>query len=256
MGIESLSQMELIHGIFTTLLVVTFLIIGLRIIIKSYLYKTKVLFLAGLGWTLLSSAWWGSSFSFISIILTGKPLSDLAFLFIANAFIPLSILFWIITFTKLIKINKEKLLILIYAVLCVLFEIFLLISLIINPAWVGTIKETYYSQPALIVMLYQIFVLLTVIITGLIFSQQSLRSKDRKIHLKGKFLLFAFILLTIGGSADAILSLDPITLIVVRLILILSSILFYIGFLLPERIANLILGENIEKEGSELREIK
>jgi len=68
-----------------------------------------------------------------------------------------------------------------------------------------------------------------------------MRSHDQKVKWKGRFLLIAFILFTLGAFADAAIKLTPITLIIVRVILILSGIGYYFGFLLPDKIAEQLI---------------
>jgi hypothetical protein len=93
-------------------------------------------------------------------------------------------------------------------------------------------------------MIFQVLGVLVAFITGVIFSRNSMKADDSKVKLKGKILLLAFILFTIGAFMDAVISLTPFTLIIVRLILISSAIFYLFGFLLPDKIAELILKES------------
>ena len=79
------------------------------------------------------------------------------------------------------------------------------------------------------------------LIPGILIARESLKSEDREIKLKGRFLLIAFISWTIGALMDAALDPNIITLTIARLILISSAIEFYCGFLLPERIKKIFL---------------
>ncbi|MCJ7648790.1 MAG: hypothetical protein MUP85_09280 [Candidatus Lokiarchaeota archaeon] len=232
-----LTELELIHGIFTLVLVITFLLVGLRIALKYLSTKSKIFLLVGFAWILISSAWWGSGFSFFAILITGDPLPLPIYLLLGNAFIPIAAICWIFGYSALISsISDKKLFILINVIISVCFEIFLIIFLFIAPSELGTIRENFYSQPGLVPMIFQLYAILLTIITGIIFSRKSMKSDDNKIQLKGKFLLTAFVFFTIGAFLDAAIPLNAITLIVTRLILIISAILFFIGFLLPKRI--------------------
>jgi hypothetical protein len=75
--------------------------------------------------------------------------------------------------------------------------------------------------------------ILVIIITGIYFSLQSLKSSDEKVSWKGKFLLVAFILTTIGGILDLVPTPD-LVIFIKRTITITGSILFYLGFYLPQ----------------------
>ena len=74
------------------------------------------------------------------------------------------------------------------------------------------------------------------------FSVKSIKVDDPEIKWKGKFLLIAWFSFTIGAILDAALPLTEITLIIVRLILISSSIEFYLGFFLPDQLAKRLIG--------------
>ena len=241
MVLANLTELEILQGIFTLIFVSISIILGLVILLKYFSIKRKELFFVGAAWIFLSSGWWGSSFSFLSIILFNYTFEPFLFLFIGNVFIPIAVLCWIYAISRLIYTKSKTKILVLFLAICVPYEIVLVIFLIINPSLVGTMKGRFYSQPELFTMLFQIFALLVTIITGLIFSVRSIKSKDPEIKWKGKFLLIGFISFTIGAFIDAIITLDPVTLVVVRLLLIASSILYFLGFLLPDRIARLLI---------------
>ena len=75
------------------------------------------------------------------------------------------------------------------------------------------------------------------------FAQNSLKSEDRDVKLKGKLLCAAFITFTIAALLDALLGTiftdpaDPLMALMVvltRVLLIISPIEFYGGFILPK----------------------
>jgi len=84
-------------------------------------------------------------------------------------------------------------------------------------------------------------------VTGFKFARRSVKSENKEVRLKGKLLEFAFITFTIAAllekTARSLLietvfpdPTEPILvvmLVVVRVLLIASSIAFYGGFLLP-----------------------
>ena len=169
-----LSDLELIHGIFTLILVVTFILVGLRITLKYFSTKNIIFLLVGLAWILISSAWWGSGFSFFTILITGDSLPISVYLLLGNAFIPIAVICWIYGYSALISsIADKKILILINVIISICFEIFLIIFLFIAPSELGTIREKFYSQPGLVPMIFQLYAILLTIITGIIFSKRS-----------------------------------------------------------------------------------
>jgi hypothetical protein len=89
--------------------------------------------------------------------------------------------------------------------------------------------------------------IIIILVTGLKFTQQSVKSASEEIRLKGKLLRVAFITFTIATllektARSIMLGLvfdDPSTpllsimLVIVRILLIISAFAFYGGFLLP-----------------------
>ncbi len=80
-----------------------------------------------------------------------------------------------------------------------------------------------------IMIFYLLVNLLIFIIAGLLFAFESLKSEKAETKLKGKFLVIAFVLYLLGATIEAIETFPPS-----RLILVVSGIFFYIGFLLPD----------------------
>jgi len=87
-----------------------------------------------------------------------------------------------------------------------------------------------YKGYALIFLGYS---LLVSTVTGNEFSIKSLKSEDKLIKWKGRFLVLSFNFFAIGAIGDGFLPLTPITLIIFRVLMFLSSTCYYIGFLMP-----------------------
>ena len=82
-----------------------------------------------------------------------------------------------------------------------------------------------------------------VLITGLKFAWESIKSDNPEVNLKGKFLVVAFILFILGANLEILIPLTEFTVVLVRIILIASSFTFYIGFLLPKWVKKILLKE-------------
>ncbi|MHA1488443.1 MAG: hypothetical protein ACTSRI_02170 [Promethearchaeota archaeon] len=242
-GLADLNDLEILQGSFTLTFVLISIILGLIILLKFFSLRKKELIFVGLAWIFLSSAWWGSSFSFLFIVLFDYTFEPFLFLFISNVFIPVAVVCWMYTIGHLMYPESKKIIVSIFLTISILYEIVLISLLIIDPALIGTIKGTFYYQPELIPMVFQMFALLVTIVTGILFSSRSLKSSDLEVKWKARFLLFGFILFTIGAGMDAAITLTPLTLVIVRLLLIISSIFYFLGFLLPDRISKLLIAE-------------
>jgi len=184
------------------------------------------------------------TFSFLSILLIQQTLTPFMYLLLGNAFVPIAILCWIYSFTSLAYPHLKKKLLILFLIIYTPYEIYVIYFLFVNPSNIAEIVGTFYAQPKLIIMIYQVLAVLVSFITGIMFSRKSMKSDEAKVALKGKILLIAFIAFTIGAFMDAIFPLTPFTLIIVRLILISSAIFYLFGFLLPDKIAELLLKES------------
>jgi hypothetical protein len=241
MGIETLNASEIVEGSFTLVFVVISLIVGCKILFKYRSLKKKELITVGLTWIFMSTVWWSASISFLLIISLDTGLDEFTYLFMGNIFVALALWCWIYSFSNLTYGDSKKILVIIYSILCVLYEIFLIYYFIVDISIIGALEGKFYYHPGTIPMIFQIFAVLTTFVTGIIFSKKSLASEEPKVRLKGRFLLVAFFFFTIGAAMDALLTFTPLTLVIVRLILISSAIFYYIGFLLPERLANRLI---------------
>ncbi len=68
-----------------------------------------------------------------------------------------------------------------------------------------------------------------------------MKSGDLKIQWKGKFLLIGMVTSVIGALIDMVSPIVPLTIVIVRLVLIAGAILQYFGWLLPERVARWLI---------------
>jgi hypothetical protein len=111
----------------------------------------------------------------------------------------------------------------------------------------GLIPELYSVNWNLFIQLFQIILIIIVLVTGIIFARESLGSENKEIHLKGKFLIIAFISFVGGAVLEVFFTIRTlpglIFKIISRLILMSSSIEFFIGYIMPERFKRFFIKE-------------
>ena len=90
---------------------------------------------------------------------------------------------------------------------------------------------------------YLVIALLISVTMGILIAKESIKSDDPDVKLKGKFILLAFIIFLIAAALDALLPITFIALPIVRILLISTAILFYIGLFTPEWLKKRILKE-------------
>jgi hypothetical protein len=240
----ALTLIDIMQGTFSLIFVVIALIVGFTILLKYIDYKKPIYILVGLSWIGLANPWMPDSISFLMILLTFGPLPDILYFIIGNAFLPIFLIIWIAAFSQLLYKNKQKLLVFLFVLLGIAFEIVFFSLLLINPALIGVIDplHPFTVNFGIFITIYLVGFIIILLITGILFARNSLKSSDLEVKLKGRLLLTAFLLFTIGAILDSSLGMifelsDPILpflVVITRVILILSAISFYGGFILPK----------------------
>ncbi len=236
-----MEPIEILNGIFSLIFVIISLIVGLAIIIKYFEYKQRTLLFFGISWIGITSPWLPSTISFLKALITSTGLTPTVYFLIGNIAAPFILIIWILAFTDLKYKDKQKIFLIAYIIIGILFEVYLIYFLINDPNIIGELIGILDVKYKSVTLIYAIFIVLNVLIPGILIARESLKSEDREIKLKGRFLMTAFISWTIGAMMDAALDPNIITLTIARLILISSAIEFYNGFLLPERVKKFFL---------------
>ncbi|TXT55022.1 MAG: conserved membrane protein of unknown function [Promethearchaeota archaeon] len=237
---QELTNFQILYGIFSVIFVVIAVIIGFQILLKYLTLKKKELITVGLALIFLTSAWWGSAFSFLSYVIVGYELSEFQFFLLGDAFIPIALICWMYSFLILVYPHKLKKVLPFYVIISVVYEIILIYFLFTDPSQIATIEGRFNSDHKLFALSFLAFAILSVLITGILFARESLKSEDPKIRLKGKFILVGIISFCFGAIFDAGIPMNSITLVLIRLLLISSAIEYYFGFLIPDRIADIL----------------
>ena len=235
----SLTTLDFINGLFSLLVISVTTIVGILITFKYLKYKKKIFFYWGLYYIGAYCPWWSSAFSFVSYWFTGNSLPLAVYIGIGILISPIIIILWILGLTEMIYERKRIILILIYSIISVIFELYCIYFLIINPEVLGVKERIFDIKYSLIVTVYFIWLSLTIVITGLLFAKESFKSEDREVRFKGKALIIAFLTYPICGLLDSAFNLNEIGLILVRSILMFGAFMFYIGFFVPKFIKNI-----------------
>jgi hypothetical protein len=140
--------------------------------------------------------------------------------------------------TDLLYKKRQKIILIIYTIFGAIFESIILYALFTDLTIIGVKEGPVDTDWSTVIVFYFIPLILTVIITGFLLSHESLKSDNLEVKLKGKFLLVAFILWTIGEILDLILDI-PIT----RITLMISSIAFYFGWIMPDKMKKILVKE-------------
>jgi len=237
----SLSLLDTLNGVFSLIFVVISLLIGFIILSRFFKYKERIYLLVGATWIFISEPWWPSSLSFLIALINGVGIPKGVYFLIGNIFVPVAIVFWLLAFTEFLYSEKRKLILSIFAVIGTIFEILFFSFLFLNQSLIGELSGPVDVNYKSFIMVFLILFLLIVVITGFLFANLSLKSEDPEVKLKGKLLIIAYITFSVGALLDSSVPFSEATIIIIRLILIMSAICWYGGFLLPKWMKKLLL---------------
>lgn len=191
----------------------------------------------------ISNPWIGDAISFLLIIFMESTLNPVIYFIVAYSILPFFIFCWLISFTDLLYPKRQKLILTVFLIFTAIFEIHFFYLLFTDPSSLGIFVGVFRIRWSLSMEIYlSIFILIT-IMSGILFARVSIKSQNPEVSLKGKLILTAFISFTVAAIIETFGHLDPLTVVITRIILISSSIEFYLGFILPRRIRNFFLKE-------------
>lgn len=236
-----------LQGTFTLIYVLISVVISLLIISKYFKQNKIEILLVGIALLGLSGPWIPDAITFLIILFTGAVQNANFYLsftinitIITTALTPISILSWLYVIFKFLNLKQKKNLLILFTIILVLFEILLFMFVVFDLSMIGTFISPFEYQWSLFTSIYYLSIILVIIITGGAFVRESLKSNIQEIRLKGKFLLIAIVMMVIGALIPYI-SIHIIALIISRLILVMSALCFYIGFMLPKWVENLFI---------------
>ncbi|MFX1406046.1 MAG: hypothetical protein ACFFC9_03105 [Promethearchaeota archaeon] len=232
------------NGLSSLIISIVSIVTGLKIASKYLQHKERVLIFAGITWLLMYEGWWGPSIAFIVLILTNQSIAIELFYIISISLTPIAITLWMVAFTELKYKRFQNIIVGIFLIQALIFEIFSFYYLVVEPSIiverVGVIDAQYKSF--VVIFFIEIAVILS--ITGILFARESLKIYTPEIRLKGIFLLLGFISFIIGSIFDVFLELNIFTLLLYRGVLVFSSFSFYFGFFLPKPLKKFLLKNN------------
>lgn len=232
----SLTPLDILNGILGLSVVIVSFILGLIVLLKYFKNKNKNFILLGFNLLFLASGWYGTSTSFIIALINNSEGLSLEMILLLN-FIPLPIglLCWCGFYTNILMKERQKLFLLIVIIITIFFYSVFFYTIFTDVSQaaekISPVDTTAGENRFL--SIYIIIFIIILLVTGIHFSLRTMRYQDIEMKTKGKFLLFAFPSFAIGGLLDSTLPSNEITLILFRLLLILSIFSFYIGYLLP-----------------------
>ena len=238
-----LSLVEYLQGLFSLIFVLFSVFIGIKIILKYFVYKRREFLFIGIGWIGTASGWIPDAITFLMIIFFNTPLSEPVYLIIGFAFLPVFILCVLIGFLDILDLEKQKLMIIIFIILGMMYEIVFWYLFLSPTESVGFFLSPFQVELHLLLDIFIAIWIASLLFVGILFVRNSLKADNPEMKMRGKLLLIALISYITGAVLDILVPLTPLTVVITRLILTASSIIFYMGFIMPEWAKKLLLKE-------------
>ncbi|MHA1105073.1 MAG: hypothetical protein ACTSPN_05045 [Promethearchaeota archaeon] len=249
MMIQSLSELAIISGFTAAISVFIGFFFGLVVLIKYFKTKQFLIFNFFLCIVFTLSPWFPSGLGYLYWQITGEILSYQIYVLLGTAGIPIAIIAWLNVYLSTLKPERKKVVLICYGIISLIFEIYLFYFLYFAPeapvsSLLGIIDNV--SNPTDIdykgfVLIFLGLSIVTACVTGIHFAVASIKLKESQaLKWKGYFLLVAFILFGISAIFDALIDMNAMTLIIIRIILVISNLFFYLGFILPGWVKKLL----------------
>jgi len=231
-------------GIFTLIYIIVTLLVALKMIAKYFEVKEKIFLYAGIAYLGAAIPWMGVALNFISIVFFDTiPSMELHF-FVHGAILPFTLWLWIVTNLKLsnVKPKKQKIIIGISFVIAIIFQIIYISIIFTDTKILGTLINEIQVDYAPFSELYLLIMAIIMISLGFKIGLRSMKSDIKRVRLKGKLIVYSFILATFTFVLEIFVPIIAI-IILARILVVFTAILFYGGFVLPKWMENLFLKE-------------
>ena len=230
-----LTLVQFLTGLFSLILAVISIYVGLYIASRYRKVNNKILLYFGIGWIGFMNGFWPSAINFILVITTGTAMSLVPYSIIGLAFLPWWLIVWMIGITELLYKEKQKPIMIFTLIFAIIYDSVLFFYVFTGDhSKIGALQGPVDVKYTGLVALMLLSLLIIVVVTGILLAINSLKSDTKETKLRGIFILYTFLSWIIAAIYDGMFDLNVITLIIVRIVLITCSISAYIGFLMPK----------------------
>lgn len=231
-------------GIITLIYIAVTLFVGLKIIAKYIEIKEKIFLYAGISYFGSAIPWMGVALNFISVLFFNTiPPMEIHFL-VHGAIIPFTQWLWIVVNLKLsnVKLKLQKKINVICLIIAIVFDIVYISIIFTDTTILGTLINEIQVDYAPFSEIYLLIMAIIMISIGFSLGFRSLRADKKRVRLKGKLIIYSFILASFAFVLEIFVPVIAI-IILARIIVMFTAILFYGGFVLPKWMENLFLKE-------------
>jgi hypothetical protein len=234
--LDFLSQLS---GILGTITVAVAFFYGILVLIKAIQLKYKMFYYFFFAIIFTISPWFPSGFGYLYWLITNEVIPYQIYVLLGTLGVPIALIAWFQIYIPSLHPKLKYPLLIGTAILSIGYYVYVFYFLFFAPsapveALIGIKQSAIDIDYKGFALIFLAFSLLVSTITGNEFSIHSLKSDDKTIKWKGRFLILSFNLFAIGAIGDGFISLNPLTLIIFRTFMVLASTFYYIGFIMPK----------------------
>lgn len=179
----TLTNFEIFKGFSNIILVLILFIIGIKLALKYPKYKDETFLYMGISWILIIFPYLSTSISFLYTLTTGDLLHFDVYITINMALFPVAVFLWLVGLTNIAFTNHEKKIRWIFVIYGIIFEITFYIFLFMDASsLLGKMVPPFIPKFKPFVILNYGVMLIILIISGVLFSLNSLKSKVEKVN--------------------------------------------------------------------------
>ena len=234
--LEFLTQISGIFGFFSVILAWLY---GGIALYKAIKFREKMLYFFFLAVIFTISPWYPSGFGYIYWLFTRDEIIYPIYVLLGTIGVPIALYSWLQIYMPALHPKEKNLVTIITIAISIAFYVYVFVLLFAlgDPVenLIGIKRNPIDIDYKGFVLVFLAFSLIISTVTGNDFSIASLKIKDNpEIKWKGRFLILSFNLFAVGAIGDGFLPLNPVTLVIFRTFLMLSSLFYYIGFIMPK----------------------
>jgi len=232
----------IVLGVVTMIYIIITVIVAIKFLNKYFEFKNKVFIYGGISYFGVASCWFGVGLNFVLVMFFNViPPMELHFL-LHGAIVtyPQWCWFLLISYLFHMRHNIRKVLTITTGILATIVEILYIYIVFTNVGLLGRLVAPIQVVYGPFSYIYLSIHLLIFVAQGLLLGYNSTKSEDKRVKLKGKFLLSSFLFFLSGSLLEVFFNQIPVF-IVARILIAISAIFFYFGFILPKRIEKIFL---------------
>ncbi len=224
-----------LDGITATLIIISCTFFGLLSLYKSYKLKAKLLSVAGLTMFFVGFLWLGPTTDFFLKLITNTNINPPeVYVFLSYMWVAPTLVVAMYLGGELLMPKRKWLLISIFIVLGVIFELFLWLTpwqsfdhIEVLPGDIDGLIDASFTRAHPTFIMVAIFLVSALVFLGIGFA---LKAKQTTGQLRKKFtyLSIGFIIFVISGALDSILTL-PLAIGIVRVVMSFFAVFMYLG---------------------------